>query len=289
MEENFAITGGGKQAPAQLSFWDLIEPDSTPITQSTDQIAAAEPVSPAQQPAADRAIALVDEAPAPTVTTTDRIDGAAGVVVDGDGVAAEANKNTTPETKPDSILPRGLIPAKIGREGMSHRAVRIYSLIGALKGLNALDLLAEGDPIIVDIKSVKTLRPFYMAVDPKYKEAIKDSRAGERVNIPREHKRAWDRARQDIWRGLSDLVRIYAADELVEPGTGKTTGYRIYRLPEVRRRQMERGAIGALKRPNGGRILVDSKGSEIGRQPNSQMMRQPESQVQEAVERSSDD
>lgn len=286
MEESFAITLGDKQAPVQLSIWDLIEADPVPATQSTDHIPVAEPVSLAQQPAADPAIAIADETPTPAVTPVDRVDGAAGGVFDGDGVAGEPNEHGMPETKPDSILPRGLIPAKIGREGMSHRAVRIYSLIGALNGLNALDLLAEGDPLIADIETVKKLRPYYMAVDQKYREEIEDSRAGERVDIRREHRRAWDRARQEIWRGLSDLVRIYAADELVEPGTGKTTGYQIYRLPEVRRRQLERGAIGALKRPNGGRILVDSTGSQIGRQRavNSHEMRQTESHASDAVE-----
>lgn len=289
MEESFVSTPGEEQAPVQLNFFDLIEADPVIVPEPVDDAPAAEAVELTQQPAADSPGATIDEAPAPAASPVDRVDGAAGGVVDGDGVAAEANKNTTPETKPDSILPRGLIPAKIGREGMSHRAVRVHSFIGSLHGLNSLDLRAEGDSFIADIESVKGLRSLYTAVDEKYRQEVEDSRAGERVNIRREHRRAWDRARKEIGRGLSDLVKIYAADELVEPGTGKTTGYRIYRLPEVRRRQLERGAIGALKRPNGGRILVDSKGSEIGRQPNSQMMRQPESQVQEAVERSSDD
>jgi len=275
----------------QSSFnWDSDEPYSAANTGPGNHAPIG---SLEQEPAANLIAGSNDESPTPVNPSVGGDAETLGAGIASGSVAAEpgehdAGQGTKCAPKPTASL----IPTRTGREGMSGRAVRAYSSIGALHGLTSLDLSAEGDPLIVDIKAVKGLRPFYMAVDEKYGKRIKDRRAGEPVNIRREHRRAWDRARQEIWRGLSDLVKIFAADELVETETGKTTGFRVYRLPDVRRRQFENGAKAAIKRRGGGRILVDSTGSKIGRQPftRSRRMQQPESQALEVVaERNRDD
>lgn len=275
---------------AQCSFnWDSPEPYSVANTGPDNHAPAG---SPEQEPDANLIAGSTDESPTPVNPGVGGDAETLGAGIASGSVAAEPGEHDAGQgIKCDPGPTASMIPTRTGREGMSGRAVRAYSSIGALHGLTSLDLSAEGDPLFVDIKAVKDLRPFYMAVDKKYGEKIKDRRAGEPVNIRREHRRAWDRARQEIWRGLSDLVRIFAADEVVETETGKTTGYRVYRLPEVRRRQFENGAKAAIKRPGGGRVLVDSTGSEIGRQPftRSRRMQQPESQAQETVKRDSND
>jgi hypothetical protein len=209
-----------------------------------------------------------------------------GVVPD---VAADVViPNGDQETKPPSIPTCSLIEIITGREGMNDRVRRIYSLIGALHGLFLTDLLTDGDALIVDIKSVKKLRPAYMAVDKVYKKKMIDLRGGDPKLLRSEHRRAWDRARQEIRRGLNDLVRIFGADELLDPDTGETTGYRVCRLPEIRRRQLEHGAKFAVKRAGGGRILVDSAGVEICPQPSANPHdTAPDIQVQHVVERNS--
>ncbi len=275
----------------QSSFnWDSLEPYSVLNSEPNNH---APDGSLEQEPAANLIAGSNDESPTPVNPGVGGDAETLGAGIASGSVAAEPSDYDAGQgTKCDPKPTASLIPIRTGREGMSGRAVRDYSSIGAHHGLTSLDLHAEGDPVIVDIKAVKDLRPFYVAVDKKYGKKIKDRRAGEPVNIRREHRRAWDRARQEVWRGLSDLVKIFAADELVETETGKTTGYRVYRLPEVRRRQFENGAKAAIKRPGGGRILVDSTGSEIGRQPftRSRRMQQPESQALEVVaERNHDD
>ncbi len=289
--KNLAVAAGGEQAPVQLSIWDLIEADPAPVEQPTDHNPAAEAGAPEQQPAADPVIAHtrdLEEAAGPRVGS---IDGSPADGPPPDAAPVEHTKeDSDPESVPDPIPPRGSIRIRTGREAMQSRAVRLHGEIGKLAKLTPMDLRTEGDPIPVDSKTVSKLRSTYMANDGAIQEDRKDHSAGDRVAARREHRHAWDRARQEIDRAFDDLVNIYAADEVVDPETGKRTGYQVYRLPEVRRRQLDHGAESVLPRPGGGRIMVDAAGIEVGRQcperpGDEHMLLRPESQLQEISDR----
>jgi hypothetical protein len=269
MENNTVTVCENEHFRVQLDLFDLIEPCPAPAVQPTDHAPAAEAGSPEEQAAGDSAIAAAAGIAEP----------AGGVVPDDPAEAVEPNAD--PGTRPDWIPPGSLILVQTGREPMQRRTVGLYSAIGAYAGLTMMDLRVEGEPLVVDSKTIKKLRSVSMAVDNVYRDAIKDHRAGTTVNLPREHRRAWDRARQEIKRAFGDLVTIYAADEIVDRETGKTTGYRVYRLPEVRRRQLAHGVEFTLPKSGGGRIVVNRAGDDVGRQSpvHSRPVQQPESQV----------
>lgn len=282
---------GEKESPVQLIFFDWIDPDPVSDANPTDLAPAPTAVSLEQQPAADRVIAPADESPTPVSSTVGSDDAALGGDMASDDVAAERGKHDADlETKPDPIPPRGSIPVRTGREAMQSRAVRLYGEIGKLAKLTPMDLRTKGNPILVDSKTVSKLRSTATPNGAANQEHMKDHSAGDRVAARREHRRAWDRARQEINRAFDDLVKTYAADEVVDPETGKRTGYQVYRLPEVRRRQLDHGAESVLPRPGGGRIMVDAAGIEIGRQcperpGDERMLQRPESQLQEILDR----
>lgn len=215
-------------------------------------------------------------------TPAGAVDGAPAGVAYND-VAAEPGEHDTPETQPDPIPPGGSIPVRTGREAMTSRAVRLRDEIGKLANLTPMDLRTEGNPILVDSKLIRQLRSIYMANDEKHQCDLKDPCASNRPTGRREHRRAWDRARQEINRAFGDLVAIYAADEVVDLETGKRNGFLVYRLPEVLKRQHDHGANSVVLRPNGGRIMVDRAGCDVRRQRpiNSRTLRQPESLDQE--------
>jgi hypothetical protein len=273
MENSTGTVREDEHFRVQLDLFALIEPCPAPAVQPTDHAPAAEAGSPEEQPAGDPAIAS-----------------AAGIAEPLGGVVPHASveavkPNADPESVPDPIPPRGLIPVKTGREAMKRRAARLYSTIATLNGLTTLDLWVEGEPLVVDSKTIKKLRSVSMAVDKVYRDAIKNHRVGNTVNVRREHRRAWDRARQEVKRALGDLVTIFAADEVEDQETGERTGYKVYRLPEVRHRQLAHGAMFARKRPGGGRVVVDRAGDNAGRQSpvHSRPVQRPESQVPEVV------
>lgn len=251
----------------QLTFFDWIEPDPVHDTQPSNHATAAEAVAPAQQPAADPAIAPVHEAQTPAITPVGGVDGAFADGKSSDDSATEPGEQDTAGTEPDPIPPGGFIPVTTGREAMTSRAVRLHNRIANQLEIKPMELRTEGDPILVDSRLVRELRSAYMTLDARYQEDLKDTSTRESAVARREHRRAWDRARQEINRAFDDLVTVYAADEVADPPPGKRTGYLVYRLPEVLRRQLNHRADSVVARPNRGRILVDRAGFDVGRQP----------------------
>lgn len=255
-----------KASLVQLTFFDWIESDPVHDTQPSNHATVAEAVAPAQRPAADPAIAPADEAQTPAITTVGLVDGASATDKASDDAATEPGAQDTAGTGPDPIPPGGFIPVTTGREAMTSRAVRLRNRIAEQLEIELIALRTVGDPILVDSRLVRVLRSAYMTLDARYQEDLKDTSTRDSAVARSEHRRAWDRARQEINRAFDDLVTVYAAEEVVDRTTGRRTGYQVYRLPEVLKRQLDHRADSVVARPNGGRILVDRAGFDVGRQ-----------------------
>jgi hypothetical protein len=127
-----------------------------------------------------------------------------------------------------------------------------------------MEMRGEGDPILVDKTLVSAIRKAYMASDERYQYEVAAHRAGEPVDLRVERRRAFDRARKEIGRAFYDFVMIYAADSVADEKTGKLV-HRVYRLPDVRRRQIDHKAELVYARAGGGRKLVDGWGLDVVR------------------------
>lgn len=178
--------------------------------------------------------------------------------------AAPADNDASQDTEPNAIPPGWAIRITTGREAMQRRDLRLYSAIATCAGLTLMEMRGVGDPILVDKSLVSAICDDYMASDERYQQEVAAHRAGEPVDIDVEFRRALDRARKEFTRAMGDLVEIYVADVVADEKTGKVA-HRVYRLPDVRRRQIEHNAKSVYARPGGGRMLVDDWGMDVGR------------------------
>lgn len=260
-----------KVIPGQPGLFDRLDCDPVVDTQpnnshDNDHGTAAAAVLQTQQLPGIPAVATSHDQAEAADSTDGSIHHSSAEGLSADGVPAEHGpEEREPENEPDPIPPRGAIPIRTGREAMPRRAVRLYGDIARLRGLEPMDMLAEGESILVDEKIIEELRKHYLASDEKFQKLLKECDAGETTSLRRQRRRAQDRARKEIKRAFDDLVSVYAAEEVADQETGKRIGYWIYRLPEVQRRQLGHGAESVLRLPKGGRTLVDGRGCRMGR------------------------
>lgn len=242
----------------------MVTPDPISTAQSNHHPSAAQAAPPVQQPDIATADAALADSAEPLVSIAEgpNASNAADTAPD----PADADHDASQDAAPDAIPPAWSIPIKTGREAMQSRAVRLYSAVATSAGLSPMEMHSEGVPISVDKAFHEELCKAYMESDKHYQLEVAAHRAGEPVNMPIERRRAWDRARQEIGRAFGDLVSIYAADITMDSASGKKIGYRVYRLPDVCRRQIAHKAEMVFLRSGGGRMLVDGWGVEINRQ-----------------------
>jgi len=240
----------GSELLHQLNLLDAIAPDPAPVVQPDDHPSTAQDALPVQQPTAapaDLSEQLVSTTEGPNATTA-------------------ASMAPASATVPDKIPSGWSLRIKTGREAMQRRALRLYAAVATCAGLMPMEMRIVGTPILVDKVMLDAIHHAFVASDTRYQMEVSAAiKAGEPVDL-RATNLAHDRARKTIVRAFGDLVSIYAADIIVDTESGGETGYRVHRLPEVYRRQIEAEAGSVYARPGGGRILVDNWGLNVGRQ-----------------------
>ena len=188
--------------------------------------------------------------------------------------SAVASHVTMPDIDVDAaralgVEPRGeekgsLIDIQVGTEAMQARANRLYFRLFSYMGMTNMDMRVSGPAIFLPANIQDSIREVCQACDETLLAAQKACLADGDVDLKQEETRAFDRARKTVERAFHDLLMVYAIDPTDEDNSGHT-GYLLYRLPDVRRRQVENGVARVRKCTGGKRMLIDAEGRNVGR------------------------
>jgi len=136
-----------------------------------------------------------------------------------------------------------------------------------LRRLTMMDLRVEGEPLVVDSKTIKKLRSVSMAVDNVYRDANpKIIAQATTVNLPAStgaHGIAPARKSSElleIWLPSTRRMRSSIGR------TGKTTGYQSIDFLSVRRPQLPHGVEFTLPKSGGDALSSIAPETDVGRQ-----------------------